>query len=89
MSWRIAKQQFIAQGTIPGMGHGCRSPDKVVRNCQRPLAAKQQFIVLFIGEISCIFQRTYTLHRKSHPLSKVAFVHFILRSKVAVFREVR
>ena len=34
---------------IPGMGHGCRSPDKVVRNCQRPLAAKQQFIGLNIN----------------------------------------
>jgi hypothetical protein len=46
MSWRSAKQQFVDQGTIPGMGHVCRSPDKVVRNCQRPLAAKQQFIAL-------------------------------------------
>jgi hypothetical protein len=35
---------ITAYGTIPGMGHGCRSLDKAVRNCQRPLAAKQQFV---------------------------------------------
>ena len=29
--WRIAKQQFIAHGTIPGTVHVCRYSDQVVR----------------------------------------------------------
>ena len=46
----FAKQQFIAQETIPGMGHECRSPGKVVRNWGRRLAAKQRFSeVLHMG----------------------------------------
>ena len=36
------------------MGHVCRSPDKVVRYCQRGHPRKQQLIELFSGEISRI-----------------------------------
>ena len=53
--WLFGAQTAItAHGTIPGMGHGCRSPDKVVRYCQRGHPRKQQLIALFSGEISCI-----------------------------------